>query len=240
MVTLNAYRDLLTLRNFIPSLEQFCLAHRSLKLFLTRRGLWGARFGYLGGFHLTLLLTRVALSLPNTAQASHLIEAFLKTYAGWDWSKDVVYPIPSRAPDATSTSTYKRVLSKEPMVVLSIQRPLCNLTFHASSNSVQTLSRGFQQAQTALEQGQSWPDLCGIQGSDESGAPTSLGEFISSHRSFVKLDVHCWGGNDMSGRALIGWLESRIVNVRLSLHIQSLDPDDAPSSLFSCIKMCQN
>jgi Poly(A) polymerase central domain/MJ1316 RNA cyclic group end recognition domain len=214
LVTLNAYRDLLTLKKVIPSLDQFRLAHRSLKLFLTLRGLWGARFGYLGGFHLTLLLTHVALSLPENAQATHLIEAFLGTYAKWDWSKDIVYPIPSRAPDATSTSTYRRVLSKEPMVVLSIQRPLSNLTSHASRNSVETLSQGFQQAYSALIQGKSWFNICGVQIQEEVTTKDALKEFVDGHRRFVKLSVHFWGGDDMKGRALIGWLESRIVNVR--------------------------
>lgn len=213
-MTLNAYRDLLTLKKVIQFLDQFRLAHRSLKLFLTLRGLWGARFGYLGGFHLTLLLTHVALSLPKNAQATHLIESFLKTYAEWDWSKDIVYPIPSRAPDATSTSTYRRVLSKEPMVVLSIQRPLSNLTFHASRNSVETLSQGFQQAYGALTQGKSWFNICGIQVQDEVTTKSALKDFVDGHRRFIKLNVHFWGGNDMKGRALIGWLESRIVNVR--------------------------
>jgi Poly(A) polymerase central domain/MJ1316 RNA cyclic group end recognition domain len=213
-VTLNAYRDLLTLKKVIPSLDQFRLAHRSLKLFLTLRGLWGARFGYLGGFHLTLLLTHVALSLPKNAQATHLIESFIKTYAEWDWSKDIVYPIPSCASDATSLSTYRRVLSKEPMVVLSIQRPLSNLTSHASRNSVETLSQGFQHAHSALTQGKSWFNICGVRIQEEVTTKSALNEFVNGHRHFIKLNVHFWGGNDMKGRALIGWLESRIVNVR--------------------------
>lgn len=216
LVTLNAYRDLLTLRKVIPSLDQFRIAHRSLKLLLVRRGLWGARFGYLGGFHLTLLLTRIALSLPKAAKAPHLIEAFLRTYAEWDWHKDVVYPIP---PEANSNMTYKRVLSKEPMVVLSIQRPLCNLTFHASVNSVQALSRGLRYAQAAVDSAQPWSNICGLQEEGEEGEkPIALGEFTTSHRSFIKMEVHYWGGNDMKGRALIGWLESRIVNLLVQLH----------------------
>ena len=214
LVTLNAYRDLIILKEVIPSLDQFRLAHRSLKLFLTLRGLWGARFGYIGGFHLTLLLTRVALSLPKTAQAVHLIESFLKTYGEWDWSKNIVYPIPSRASEATSISSYKRILSKEPMVVLSIQRPLSNLTFHASQNSVEALSRDFHRAHRALAQNQSWFDVCGVHVRGEATTHGALKEFIGSHRHFVKLDVHFWGGDNTKGRTLIGWLESRIVNVR--------------------------
>jgi poly(A) polymerase Pap1 len=207
LVTLNAYRDVVTIRRVLPSLDAFRVAHRALKLFLTQRGFSGARFGYLGGFHLTLLLTRVALSLPHTADASHLVAGFLGTYAKWDWAKDVVYPIPSRSPETGSNPVYKRVLHKEPMVILSIERPLSNLSFHASWNSVEALSRGIKEAHQLLEEGKTWPAICGSLGNP-------VDEFISAYKLFIKLEVSFWGGNCMKGRALIGWLESRIVNVR--------------------------
>ncbi|KAJ4480176.1 hypothetical protein J3R30DRAFT_3701534 [Lentinula aciculospora] len=65
LITLNAYRDVLTLlkvRQPPSLLSALHTAHRAIKLFLVSRGLFGARFGFLGGFHLTLLLTRVTLT----------------------------------------------------------------------------------------------------------------------------------------------------------------------------------
>lgn len=206
LIALNAYRDVITLRRVLPSLDAFRLAHRALKLFFKQRGLFGARFGYLGGFHLTLLLTRVALSLPRNADATHLIQGFFETFSQWDWSKDVVYPIPSRAP-APGMQGYKRVSHKEPMVVLSIERPVSNLTFHASWNSVEALSIGLKEAYHALEQGRKWGDICGTLGNP-------MDDFVDAHKVFIKLEVSFWGGNCMKGRALVGWLESRFVNVR--------------------------
>ncbi|KAG8821578.1 hypothetical protein FRC19_007592 [Serendipita sp. 401] len=200
LVTLNAYRDVLTIKRLVPSLPTFRTAHRALKLLLSDRGLVGARFGYLGGFHLTLLLTSIALHLPRSATAPHLVEKFLHTYAEWNWERDVVYPIPSLA----NRVNYKRTLTKEPMVVLSIEKPHSNLTYHASWNSVTSLSRGFKDAHTILSSGGSWKNICG---------ENPLEEFINGHKAFIKLDVHFWGGDCMKGRAVIGWLESRVVSV---------------------------
>ncbi|KAG8767904.1 hypothetical protein FRC16_007237, partial [Serendipita sp. 398] len=45
LVTLNAYRDVLTIKRLVPSLPAFRTAHRALKLLLSDRGLVGARFG---------------------------------------------------------------------------------------------------------------------------------------------------------------------------------------------------
>lgn len=202
----------MTLKRVLPSLPTFRVAHRALKHLLTSRGFSGARFGFLGGFHLTLLLTRVALVSPSTAKAHHLVEAFLQIYSQWDWQRDIVYPIPTQN---SETMPYKRVLQKEPMVILSIERPLANLGSHASRNSVEALSNGLKQAYDMLKEGKGWSELCGF-GGVESGAGTSpLNDFLSSHKAFVRLNVHLWGGNCMKGRATVGYLESRFVHVSI-------------------------
>lgn len=210
LVTLSAYRDVLILRRVIPSLSAFVKAHRALKLFLSRRGLVGARFGYLGGFHLTLLLTRVAITLPHSAgrSAPHLVEAFLREYAVWDWTQDTVHPIPAAA--AVGTGAYKRVVQREPMAVLSISKPQKNIASNASWNSVASLSHGLQTANATLQSGGTWLDVCGT---------NPLKSFIDEYRSFVKIEVHYWGGDCMQGRALMGWLESKIVSLLVQLHM---------------------
>ncbi|CAG8759877.1 10400_t:CDS:1, partial [Acaulospora colombiana] len=201
LVTLNAYRDVITIKRTVPSLDTFRTAHRALKLFLIRRGIWGARFGYLGGFHLTLLLTRVALLLPPSATPSHLIESFIKTYAQWDWARDMVYPIPSREKEQSSSAVYKRILAKEPMVVLSIERPLSNLTYHASQNSVDSLAWSLKEAHTMLAKGKTLSEVCYVPTEGGAVSPNTdpLKELANNYKAFVRLDVHFWGGNCMKG-----------------------------------------
>ncbi|KAJ7123747.1 hypothetical protein C8R44DRAFT_875908 [Mycena epipterygia] len=211
LVTLNAYRDVLTLLKILPSLSNFRTAHRSLKLFLTSQGLFGARFGFLGGFHLTLLLTRVAMMLPREAKPHQIVRQFFATYGGWDWERDLVWPIPSREP--RTGSGYRRVLAKEPMVVLSIERPISNLTFHASRNSVEVMSVAFKKADRMLEDGKSWAEVCGLKETQE--VPYKV--FLRGHKIYIKLDVHFWGGSNLKGRAVIGWLESRLVSLLVQL-----------------------
>lgn len=185
-------------------MEAFQDANRALKLYLKQQGLLGARFGFLGGFHLTILLTHIALTFPPNAKAEHLVRQFFKTYGTWNWEADMVSPIPERV------LTYKRMQQKEPMVILSIEKPVTNLTFNASRNSVEVLSRAFRLANEMLNGGKGWAEVCG------SGPNTKepLELFLESHTTFIKIDVGYWGGSCLRGREVLGWLESKIVVVR--------------------------
>ncbi|KAJ4476829.1 hypothetical protein C8R41DRAFT_527223 [Lentinula lateritia] len=97
LVTL--YRDLLALFNTIQPLSllsAFSTVHCSLKLFLTAQGLYGARFGFLGGFHLTMLLTRVIFTLVPLdtglpeLEPHHLVRQIFSTCTNWDWEPRVL------------------------------------------------------------------------------------------------------------------------------------------------------
>jgi poly(A) polymerase Pap1 len=175
-----------------------------LKFYLKQQGLEGARFGFLGGFHLTLLLTRIALTLPHNAKAEHLIRQFFSIYASWDWEADMVSPVPDRQ------VTYKRMQHREPMVILSIEKPIANLTFNATRNSVEVLSRAFRLTDEMLDARKGWAEVCGS--SQSTKKPLEL--FLESYKTFIKIDVGYWGGSCLRGREVLGWLESKIVVVR--------------------------
>lgn len=211
LITLNSYRDVLTLRKLLPNLATFRTAHSALKQYLTAQGLCGARFGFLGGFHLTLLLARIALTLGRNAQPHHLVRQFFKTYSRWNWEHDMVWPIPGRE---SSGYTYRRAPHKEPIVVLSIEKPPANLTFHASHNSLATMSQAFSVADQKLADGKPWDETCGLD--DQNLGPER--RFLDAFKAFIRLDVHYWGSSTLRGRELIGWLESRIVSLLVSLH----------------------
>lgn len=220
LVTLNAYRDVLTILKFLqpPSLlSAFRTAHRAIKLYLVAQGLFGSRFGFLGGFHLTILLSRVTLTLVSSGgseelESHHLVRQFFLTYRHWNWERDAVSAIPYREL-GPATGVSRRSSTKAAMVVLSIERPTSNLTSNASRNSVDVMRRAFEKADKMLEECRNWVEVCGLE--PEGEAPYQV--FLKQHKVFIKLDIHFWGGSNLKGRAIIGWLESRIVSVRTSI-----------------------
>ena len=201
--TLNAHRDAIALQKVLSSLDNFRLAHRSLKLFLKSHGLIGARFGFLGGFHLAFLLARVCILLPPSASPPQIIRVFFHTYARWDWERDMVTVPVAGIPLAT----YRRSVAREPLCVLSIEKPMVNMTINGNVQSLAVLRQEFALADHSLEAGKSWKEIC--IGHEDS----PLTEFLKRHKAFVKIDVNYWGSGCMGGRALVGWLESRLVNV---------------------------
>ncbi|KAJ3889033.1 hypothetical protein GG344DRAFT_52462 [Lentinula edodes] len=223
LVTLNAYRDVLTLLKFLqpPSLlSAFRTAHRAIKLFLVVQGLFGSRFGFLGGFHLTILLSRVTLTLVSTSgseelESHHLVRQFFLTYGHWNWERDAVSAIPSQEVESNPASGLSRHLStKATMVVLSIERPSSNLTSNASRHSVEVMRRAFEKADRMLEECRNWAEVCGLE--PEGEAPYQV--FLKQHKVLMKLDINFWGGSNLKGRAVIGWLESRIVSLLVQLY----------------------
>ena len=96
------------------------------------------------------------------------------------------------------------------MVILSIEKPVTNLTFNASRNSVEVLSRAFRRADEMLDAQKGWAEVCG----SGPNVKQPLEMFLESHTTFIKIDVGYWGGSCLRGREVLGWLESKIVVVR--------------------------
>jgi hypothetical protein len=72
LLAINAFRDMSHLQHTIPDLDAYRIAHRYLALFLKRRGLYSARFGYLGGIQLSLMLNRVVKLMSRSSSRSSL------------------------------------------------------------------------------------------------------------------------------------------------------------------------
>lgn len=192
---LNAYRDAEYLLRTLPNLKAFRLAHRFIRLWTKMSGISSSRFGYLGGFHVTLLLARVcklADADPKEITAANIVMLFFDYYARFDWAGDIVLD-----PAPPVNSRYHR-FSREAMVLASIHAPVINVAQTATRHSVKALSKEFKIANEALRDGQ-W-NLKTL--AREDG-------FLKEYQSFIKIDVQYWGTSSGKGRALAGWVESR-------------------------------
>lgn len=204
MRVLNAHRDRLELQRRIPSLTTFQLAYRFVKLFCVRHCIYAARFGYLGGIHISILLCRVAETLPSSASSSLLVKSFFQTYASFDWSNEIAR--------LSGTATTYRRSTREPVVILSPERPVVNVAANASVPTLQTMMEEFRSAHGRLTRGLGWSKVCGTKTS-------RITAFLDRFDLFVKIDVSYWGSSCMDARALLGFLESRVVNVSLAMHL---------------------
>ena len=90
---LKAVRDMDYIRRSVPDLAIFRLAHRFIKMWAKASGVYSARFGYLGGIQISLLLARVYKLMPNPSDVTlpDLLATFFTHYAAFPFEKSLVF-----------------------------------------------------------------------------------------------------------------------------------------------------
>ncbi|KAH7133447.1 hypothetical protein EDB81DRAFT_659428 [Dactylonectria macrodidyma] len=213
LVKLKPARDLIYLRRSIPDMGQYRLAHLFIKAWAQSRGIYAAKFGYLGGIHISVLLVPICKLLAQHGGAvsvSDIIVTFLHHYADFDWKSQVVFD-----PFFHNELRYNRTF-REPLCLLGWHTPSLNTAANASFPTVNAIAEEFRRAKDLLSTADlTWAKILGS-GIDNGGGLSQLGgqgatEFLQAYRSYIKIDAHYWGSSSEKGGRFIGWLESRCV-----------------------------
>lgn len=204
---LKPIRDLDYVRRSVPDIVKFRLAHRFIKTWAKRRGIYALKYGYLGGIPITVLLARVHKLLAHDSAVvslSDLLATFFNHYAGFNWRADVAFD-----PFFHKQLNYRRT-DREALAILGYAPPALNTCLAASVPSVRTIAEEFQRADKTLsEEGMTWSRFLETDGS---------ADFLKSFKSYIKINVQFWGGSLTKGRGLVGWLESRCVSLLVDLN----------------------
>lgn len=185
-----------------------------IKLWAVQRGLYAAKFGYLGGMHITLMLSWVCKSLAHnvgSVSIADIVVSFFQHYANFDWSNDMVY-------DAffhKKKPRYNRS-AREPMVILSFHAPNSNFAQKSTVPGLQTLIKELKAADMKLsEPGMTWQKFFSTSSdlASEPRLPYGAVEFLNTYNDFVKIDIQFWGRMLAKGKSLVGWVESRCISI---------------------------
>lgn len=200
---LKAVRDLDYLRRSIPDMAKFRIAHRFIKTWAKSRGIYSAKFGYLGGYQISILLVRVCKLLARdhgSVSVPDILTTFFRHYASFDWKNKLVFDPFFHKQRLNYTRT-----SREPLAILGYFPPSLNTSQAASQPSVRSIATEFKLADKLLadveQTNLTWPTFL-------SGGTS---DFLSSYKSYVKIDLHYWGSSLSKGAQFLGWLESRCV-----------------------------
>jgi uncharacterized protein (UPF0248 family) len=224
---LNTYRDTIYLLETIPDISAYRTAHQFLSLYLKRRGLYSAKFGYLGGIHLSLMLNRVVKLLPSPAHSpagkgkaridskyddlspASIVRSFFEYYAAFDWARDIVYD-----PWLNESTTKHARSAREPVYIQSIHIPTARLNVASSCTklSAHTFTEEFLLAKAHVDSGE-W-DWCLRSRND------CVSDFLNEFGAFVRITLDFWdidilGGDEV--RVMMGSLESRITGLMVGL-----------------------
>lgn len=216
---LKAVRDLDYVRRSVPDLVKFRIAHRFIKTWASSRGIYSSKWGYLGGFPITILLIRVCKFLARdvpTHSVADILSTFFSHYAVFDWQHKMAFdPFYHR-----QRLQYTRT-PREPLAVLGFHTPMLTTTKAASLPSVRTIAEEMQRANRLLcEDGMTWSNF--LTGDTSIESETHLGtgatDFLKSYKSYVQITAQYWGVSLNKGSSFVGWLESRCVMVLVDIN----------------------
>lgn len=205
---LNTYRDTLSILRSIPDLQSYRTAHRFLALSLKSRGLYSAKFGYLGGIHLSLMLHHLLKSLPSeqkdtVSSPASLVRTFFAYYAAFDWAAGIV------ADNSIAWHRTYRRSPREPVVILALHSPTArsNVAGSCTRLSAMTIGEEFKAAANKLEPGEEGWQWC-LRPYEEVAD-----EFLRSWGAFVRVKVDVWDitkeGREKA-RKIVGGIESKM------------------------------
>jgi uncharacterized protein (UPF0248 family) len=190
------------------------MATRFLRLWAKERGIYASRFGYLGGIHITLMVSRICKLLLYSAgavTAADIISTFFSHYANFDWKTQMVFD-----PFFYKQQLQYRRSAREPMVILALHAPRVNVAHTASLPSLRTIVEELRNADSLLSNPDiTWSWLAGgLPKEPGMGTlPNGSQAFLTSYKSYIKIDVQYWGMSQAKGKMLVGWLESRCVRL---------------------------
>ncbi|KAH0496585.1 hypothetical protein TgHK011_003937 [Trichoderma gracile] len=222
LAKLKPARDLFYLRRSIPDMTKYRVAHLFIKAWAKSRGLYAAKFGLLGGIHITSMLVPVCKALanePEAASTADIITSFFRHYSTFDWATGVVYD-----PFYHTDLRYHRTF-REPLCLLGWHGPSLNTASSASISTVNALASEFTRAASLLSQeGMTWTKFLAVEQSESP--PSSLldkgaADFLASYRSYIKISARYWGSSQQKGRKYLGWLESRLISILVDISRKS-------------------
>ncbi|KAF2007966.1 hypothetical protein P154DRAFT_479352 [Amniculicola lignicola CBS 123094] len=216
---LKPYRDTLYIQRTLPSISTFRLAYRCIKLWAVQHGIYSSKFGFLGGIHLTLMLSWVCkrMAYDNaTFSATDLVATFFHHYANFEWENGMIFDVFFH----NNIPRYHRS-SQEPMVVLGYHTPNSNVAHTSSVPALNTLIKEMKNADQRLSQrGMTWEKFFGVLPPMVNAPMLSPGvtDFLTSHENYAKITIQYWGRSLSKGKGLVGWVESRCVNLVVDIH----------------------
>ncbi|KAF6811580.1 DUF455 domain-containing protein (endonuclease/exonuclease/phosphatase) [Colletotrichum plurivorum] len=217
LLKLKPARDLFYLQRSVPDLAQFRLCYRVIKTWAKSRGIYAARFGYLGGIHLSVMLARLCKMLLHDGGAvstTDIVTTFFHHYSQIDWKNDIIFD-----PFFHRQLRYHRT-SREAMCLLGWHSPILNTAVAASVPTVEIISNEFNLAEARLqEEGATWNSLLPASTTDSDDCMTAAAAtFLASFPMYIDLRIHYWGDSLERGIRLVGWLESRCASLLVDIH----------------------
>jgi poly(A) polymerase len=225
----------------VPNSDNFRTTLRCIKLWATRRGVYGNAMGYLGGVAYAILVAKICQFYPN-ALPNVLLSRFFKVYSTWKWG--------SRAPimlkpigDSTLGLSFKiwnpKLHSRDGlhlMPIITPAYPCMNSTYNVSKTTLRVMKdefeRGFEFAKEAELGKGLWEDIF-----DETDFFVRYGHYLEVEVSADNHEDHLkWSAFVESKiRLLVAKLEYADVSMNIHPFPKSFAKPTTNTDMFSSL-----
>ena len=164
VMSVNGPRATYMISRLVPNYDNFLTVLRCIRVWAKRRGLYGNKFGYLGGINCNILVAFVCQLFP-AASPSTLLHRFFRIYSTWNWPTPIqVNHIKPNMPgdDFRIWSEDYDYHDKMPMITPSY--PAMNAAKSVSDNSLRIMTKEFVRGNEIMtkiiaEGGEGWNRL---------------------------------------------------------------------------------
>jgi len=201
ILSINGCRVTDQILQLVPNIQNFRTTLRGIKLWATRRAVYGNVLGFLGGVAWALLVARICQLYPN-ALPSTLLSRFFRVYEQWKWPNPVLlnniveYPLGEKTwnPKIYPKDRYHL------MPIITPAYPAMNSTYNVTRSALTSLQNEFQRGNeiTKLieEKKENWSRLF-----DKTN-------FFQFYKKFLRVSIGA--ATDEDQRKWKGWTESRL------------------------------
>lgn len=202
-LSLNGPRTTNMIYRLIPETARDSFLHvlRVVRQWAKRRGLYGNKYGYLGGVNFNILVAAVCQMFPNALPAYMLMQ-FFAVFSKWQWP----VPVQLCKPFDANITGYKvwreNEHQREVMPILTPAFPAGNSSYNVSPFTLSIMSKEFRRGHAIMERiyhkarGRGWSEL--LEPSD----------FFIAYKYYLAVDVQAHGEEEQS--RWFGFVESRL------------------------------
>lgn len=199
-------RDTDMIKKLIPKYENFVIVLRCIRKWAKAKGLYGNKFGYLGGINFNILVAFLCQLYPN-ASPSFLLVRFFRIYSEmWKWPAPIMLnKVSNEAGEVWTKDIADR--NGDLMPIITPTYPAANSTANVSAETLRQMTREFKKAN----------EMCRAIASEKGKAKWdglfSPSDFFLAYDHY--LCCHIVGSvsqadDDEEARSWIGLVESRL------------------------------
>lgn len=152
--SLNGPRVTNMISKLIKNQDNFLIVLRIVRKWAKRRGLYGNKFGYLGGVNCNILVAFICQLYPNSCPSALLIR-FFKNYRDWSWPKPIqLNNVQPYYPGTNILNTEVWIPETNPndlMPILTPAYPVINSTNNVSKHSFAVMKMEFDRGYKIIE-----------------------------------------------------------------------------------------